>query len=1659
MDFSQLKRTSIKAQAIDDPHLSHKKKEVALRLGKQMAFALRSLELNSQKKNMCGNPTEEFETLRSMNESFRVCFLAVYLESKSRFVLLTRALGRIRQSSQQQATNSHHKTLTDLLNRLSTNATQKIRNSLFLLIRHHTLEASQRMTIGVQRMFLRRFVHMYQAKAWGVLKTLLNDNLNGRLTAAKKHVLKAEIDIPLEPNLNEQQDNQPTGKNNPLQIQKWLFQSFWLSFKIKTLNAFQVLRFPTIKRHEKQKAVDKLETIIHNRISANNQLAINSMLRKKQGYQNRYLKLCLLLDARSVHNLQVGWFSLRVRESETAQQLLAVQKLSVKILNKQKSFDKDLSKSCFMKLADLMQETSLTRSLIYKTESLKLDSLIEKKKKLESENNPKILQKINLKKQNGKLIKQIETAKIENTIYLKNISNLNESTRRLTLKKDHEVRQLITRQRLDFCYAGELRKALGNLFGPSKIVKNEQTCLSQINDNVDATQKAQNFDHSISKNGDLEDSSVPNLGNEQAKFSNGSEIMFPEISKIGFKLNNSEKLLREIESKKFIKKLKEMNFEGFLDNETENAKQTKIKLATSRSNLESVLEELVSKYAELQQRLKIDVLRVDELGNHREKSKQKYLRTEMNLIDHQDRKGMLNMEKSMAVKKNEKEKKELELIQKLINDSKNKAIIESTEANDSEKLQSEFFEKHTLIQTNSQNVLKLDQEMLEVSRVISHMTEQNKVFKALNKNLEERKLRLIQQTSDTEERMTEIREEIKEVIRQMSWNASLVESIMTHTKSPFSANFETNSNNLDLEGLERFKNSFLQLGELRLFKSRQLLAKNEIRKEQASVLGRMEIIGDQLEDTGILTADAEHSLAKIVELTTKQNTCSLEMDQLTQKLASADSETRNIEHKIDCERDKLKQVMMEVNQGDNPAQEDSRRDLLSKNTMYMSTRLDFGQIDQVQNSTIRENLLNLSKSCLTDESIRPILIAKLNPEILEHFTLAENNLIANQSFDEILHLLIEKKKTYLQNNQLSYFNFLKKEEIDSRIKSNSCEILDFKEKLNVNELAIRNWRKLFHKNCKKLEEVEFSLREYRLVRFRPISVIKVDSSSVTTQTDIESTFFKLNFAFDKIDMLNIQKKGLFWQLDGLLDPSAIPKWHNFHIQQLDPIIQMLKVDSNKVYKNYLEFEQNDLFDGKNSKVMEEGGIEFDLNNSGNKDSLLLDEFFPTEIPNRKSVKKLALRRQSPNCVTVLGVHSYQHLHDTIRNDQKMTPMIRLGFSDKSVIRRISVDNSRINALEHLAKLLARILRGNANLNFYHLQLIASNTRLQTLMRAINQFKLNQVGNKFANIKGQLGAQLASGLLDVLAELIRKRRQTSFNRIKAILDARNKRRNLILTKWMVRGDALMKKHLRLTMQYWKHVKDDNIWNVNILKTMAVKCPLIPQVALWRMMLYKKRDYKCDPKLVKGLLQLISVIDTKYLNQGYKCIYYCQRPVNDFDTEIVIEKSRKCTDPCMLQSELIANRKSVNNELGIKSQKLYSMFSYFGILNKRILLKFFYKFIVQVRNEPVKGRLVRFEPKSIENEVEKDAGIRTVRFLLDQQIKTRIEINDKESVIQDLREELSEKQENLSFLHCYLLNFALSRLERIAKRVFNKNAEHARFVFMNRLSLKIVKEAFK
>jgi hypothetical protein len=1608
--------------------------------------------LNNYRLKSTESMTDQFENLNSLIDSFKISSLCSFLDSKSTSLNLCFAFQKIRERSNlienSQLMKFNFQKMSNI-NRLFNEYHLKKKDQFLATIHNLIYHKNQKTEVIVQekKIDLDEIENLKQEELKKLKEKMKIDTGLRQILFTNKAKQRLAL-ISLFSTLNNRTD---LSKEKNLIISKICFH-----YKLKTLDSFQVLRYPTIARHERQKSSQKLTELLLKNIHRNYQIFINKIIKKCGRQPQRMSSLFEKLFTRENKLKQIGFYSLMKSPHNNAAQLFVVKKLVNKMSEKKESSDEVLKKLALIKLMSLYFE-KLKNGRNISEEVYMFDLYLEKRINFENFNNPLIFKKLNLKNFNLKLKREFENKRIENKIYQDNIDRYVESTRNLSFKKEKELKDLLERKKLNFCYESELKKVTAELFGNQKLNKTDHLSLSNMNETNDHHIK-QNLNNENSFSKPLEVDEFVNCNSlNQNKTRSQKEKIKSEKRNVLLSKTYVDFLSNKLEKQKVFLKVRDLINEGEIDAETSFLEESVNSIMHSKSSIEEAVEQLSSFVNEMQKISNEKIRKLEVWENKKEQMKQSNLKNELILIDLQDNKGLMNLEKSKLMKRNEEIKDEVEELQLSISSFNGRTSLDSLEGTKLENLKSKYFTKQQIIQENQQKILKIDQDMIENSKHIGNLCEKINAIKSQKNQLGINDQKLVAENQELKDQIQEFKNEIHNALNQITMNSNLIEIFEKTRKKINESSF---LESLSDEKAKLFTENFIKVNELKITRLNFLIEKAKKKLEYICKMEQIDSVSDKLEENLQFSCSKE-DMNSHQNLNSQKKSLMAQLEKISQEMANVEALKKDIEDKIENTQDNLNQCLPEFEELDRKFSENSQNegnlDYLSKNTFAMSTKMDLNHVETIENSTVKENVLSLSKSNLLEDNVRTILFSKMNNDLRDKLCTIDQNNSTTVSFDDVLNYLILKKKIYLQNNQLSFFNFLKKTEIEDQIKSNSCLILDLKEKIKENSIELNTINASIMKNNQKLYRMNSELKSSRENTLTNNHLSPLNHLNKNVQTEIQNTLFNLGFKTDKLDVIVAKQKINSDIFNTLIDTAIIPsKVKCFSIQKLSVYSQKKKVESLKGYKPFSDIEKDDIFESGTQNVVDDQILELDLKDSIKDNSFNLEEYFPNDLQVKTSKKNLVSRRPINVPNLQFGAHSYENIFNTVRVDKTIESLVKplIKQNEISLIPHMIKVNSnaqfaKSNNAQRLLKLTDQAMKKNANLNFYQIKLATSMTNLQRLMNALNKFRLNNKQSHLLKLQNEMNNEKVFGLFELLLRLLNRRKQKGFDRIKNVYEALRKRRNLLLTKWMAVGDSSLRKQLKVVVQYWKHVSKDNMWNGNILKQMVLKSEANHGlVALWKLMLYKKRDYTCKPRVVKGLLVLLNAVDFKLLKKGFNQICKIEKPKNEFEAPSGMERKRS-SGQLTMNSEVIQCRDFDDLDFGGKPKQLYYLFSYFSVLNKRLLMKSFFRFLNLVKSYPVKNRLIHFEFKQGAGDSNEDPKDQVTKFLLNQQLKSRTIIDEKESIIQNLQQELSEKDSHLYFMKTYLLNHSLHRIERIMRRILKDNHEKSKWTLMKTL----------
>ena len=200
--------------------------------------------------------------------------------------------------------------------------------------------------------------------------------------------------------------------------------------------------------------------------------------------------------------------------------------------------------------------------------------------------------------------------------------------------------------------------------------------------------------------------------------------------------------------------------------------------------------------------------------------------------------------------------------------------------------------------------------------------------------------------------------------------------------------------------------------------------------------------------------------------------------------------------------------------------------------------------------------------------------------------------------------------------------------------------------------------------------------------------------------------------------------------------------------------------------------------------------------------------------------------------------------------------------DISIKREDPLQNINKREKKHVPKeknlfdLVNNVVQKSLANHFNHFRILTSNQHLKIFLKSLYQWKLLNSEHKKEKLMGQV-QHFKQGLLFYLRNLVMRRQEYGFQKI-AVYD--KLRKFDIMKKFApvaLKANLAHRKNLKDVLTYWYHVKNDNRWFTRILRAMILKSSLDPQIALWRLKLFRRNRSPVDPRLVKGLLRVIDL----------------------------------------------------------------------------------------------------------------------------------------------------------------------------------------------------------
>lgn len=402
-------------------------------------------------------------------------------------------------------------------------------------------------------------------------------------------------------------------------------------------------------------------------------------------------------------------------------------------------------------------------------------------------------------------------------------------------------------------------------------------------------------------------------------------------------------------------------------------------------------------------------------------------------------------------------------------------------------------------------------------------------------------------------------------------------------------------------------------------------------------------------------------------------------------------------------------------------------------------------------------------------------------------------------------------------------------------------------------------------------------------------------------------------------------------------------------------------------------------------------------------------------------------------------------------DLEIVPIKRL-FNNKKVQIQFQLKALKQKKNENTAKfveLFETLFVKKLGVHFHHLKLIANMDMCKMYLNSLFRWKLQNV--QF-NQKKQLDhiKSLRMGLDSIFTHLVFKRLSFGFRQIQRYQDMRIKGVYRKLLPILFKGDQTYKNTMRNVIRYWSTIKDENRWFTKIIREMVNKSSLEPQIALWKLKIFRKPVKVIPPKVFAGVTRLVKFFTKK----NAKMIKEVSNELTKFivipspDSELSIDRN---PDIYFSESGEVENSQE-DEDLSRANAKLLvlSVKTIFRTLQDRWNVRICSSFI-KLRNLAQSYNQSTPKPKHSAIGIEANQSLDDVsaKFLLDENVKCKKEMERKDKMITELRSTLEYSRTDLLFLKNSFLYVVLNRIQYLINKHNRETAEHEKRRFLRLL----------
>lgn len=1464
--------------------------------------------------------------------------------------------------------------------------------------------------------------------------------------------------------------------------------------KSKLFQCFQTLRNPTFKKRQIIEALEKVIGTVESQNRSFKQQFFNRIFRTSGKTHSRYAKLGQTLDHMVHRRVTKAWFKLHQIPGVDDECLFAANKIGRISLEPSEQNVSSLVLPCFVKLLKLLRhpDRELTDSNLVKN----FDRYIAIRSEYDNNRNNLILHRANLKFENQVLQEQNHTLETRNKFLELSTKDLADKNRKINLEKS-SFASVSTK---DFESVNNLSE---NLEALQKQLEDQKAIISHIKSerrNLKQELSAANDEvhrHLISGQFiNIEDlaTNVPNKSVSQVMINpNGpaptsidrnEREQFEIRPKYSMEMSADESMIRKYTIEQpFSRNVRPTSRMRSIDNVS--SRNFILKPAfEDRSQAETSLAKFVEESDQMRSSME-DVEREIEFSKQKlQQLEERLVHQEMRLIDVQDRRGMVVLEKNACKKHNEKDKKRLEEIKSEIQSIESKPqineedrlrleVLRSDQAASFEKLR----ENATKIANYELKISELAEVQKELSKEISETKNEKVKAEGENKDLTDKKKSL---EAEFEEKTDQIKD-LKKRIGNIQLDTDDFES-KRQVMPTVSKRITVASENGGAEAILTELRAQIALLEEELIKCQEekgalVIQKSSKQKQSKALLSKISEASAKIRAIESEENVDESKQTELSNLKASKDDILFKLNELTSSIESCDQKTAETNGKIKELNAKIQSLKNELEQFEKNGPNET---FLSKENLivtFKNPRL-FTQNQHSRNTFANSEFIikdngngfhfQTDQGFSSSKDLKRHIgdrIMDIQKELRENSTRLDKQ---KQSMSEVEQLINLKTKEFHQLKFKNEFSIERLNSWNDAIKANCCLIVDYRdEQIQIGKTTSENKRKIFA-NRQLIFEINNKLKALEFKDDQPAKFLKTLDRDI--QTENMDHLNKISLLIDKSDNIHRIQKTILFNSDLDVLQGWLPK--KFELILSEPQNYFLIRVTPGMNNNSIlaEIENNYSFDENGFKFIKRDpfGSKNDVEISGD-----YEDYFPDQSNNEINN---ALAPDSTNPQTNF-YDSYKFNQSQVEvnfNPKKEVPSQPLNrkppkdfpISDLDIYRNIVDHTSRLeNKATSLFRSMSRPVKRTVSETLQDLRLCTSKAQLKRFLTTLYNWKLASLDANKEKLLNQ-AKRFKQSLFLLLHFAIKKQEFHAFKQIAFESGLLRQKAFFKLLPVAVRANVAHRKNLKDILTYWYHIKDENKWFGKVMKSMIYKSSLHPQIALWRLKLFRKKTSPISPQITKGLLYLMDWYQDKELDNigraffklsaGLRANDYSSQPpshISEYSNEQMSEYDPFDDDDFKdyIPQSQIQESEAEQNERQLRLMKVNRLFELMSLKQKRLHLKYFHLLQRRALAPPThaKQQGLGYQKEKQKNLEPDQQYLQNLQFIIEQNLKCKQEIQQKDRQITSLRSKLDQKHNDLLLLRNNFMFVFIEKIEKICSRHNRSEIDRSMKLFFRRL----------